>query len=203
MTKQIGIVLFEHIEVLDFAGPYEVFTTASRVAGRLHPDQPPPFATHTLALSVEPVRARAGLAVLPDYSLTNHPPLDIVIVPGGVMDVISQDPAMLNWVRQQAAHAEVVASVCTGAFVLAQAGLLDGCTVTTHWEDGEDLQKHYPGLTVVQGPRWIDVGNRITSAGISAGMDMSLHIVERFAGRALAEGTARQMDVTWHENNLP
>jgi transcriptional regulator GlxA family with amidase domain len=94
----------------------------------------------------------------------------------------------------------LVASICTGAFLLAKAGVLDGKAVTTHWEDIDDLKAMFPGLDVRTGQRWVDEGTVVTSAGISAGIDMSLHLVERLAGRALAERTARQMEFDWTEN---
>ena len=107
---------------------------------------------------------------------------------------------MTDWIKAMSAQAGLTASVCTGSFLLGQAGLLDGKTCTTHWEDIDDMRQMFPTVTVVDKRRWVDEGRFITSAGISAGIDMSLHLVERLAGRGLAEKTARQMDFDWQEN---
>jgi transcriptional regulator GlxA family with amidase domain len=197
---QVGILVFPAVEVLDFAGPYEVFTTASRVFARQSPALPPPFATCTVAAEPTSFSARAGLKVLPEHDFTSAPPIDLLLVPGGVVDQPLAVPRTLDWIRRTAGRAQLTASVCTGAFLLAAAGLLDGRPVTTHWEDIAELRAAFPGLDVVADRRWVDAGNIVTSAVISAGIDMSLHLVERLAGRDLALRTARQMDYRWEEN---
>jgi transcriptional regulator GlxA family with amidase domain len=201
MTYRISILVFDQVEVLDFAGPYEVFTTASRVDGRMNgsaqPDAAPLFDVACVSRDGQSVLARAGLRVLPEHSFASAPPCDLLVVPGGVVDIAMQCPATLAWIERTAAMAQITASVCTGAFLLAASGVLHTGEVTTHWEDVEDLRKQFPVLTVVDGPRWIDRGNLVTSAGISAGIDMSLHLVGRLAGQALAERTVRQMDYRW------
>jgi transcriptional regulator GlxA family with amidase domain len=106
---------------------------------------------------------------------------------------------VVEWIARTSARAQLTASVCTGAFLLAAAGLLDGLRVTTHWEDADDLGRRYPSVRVESGPRWIDAGRVITSAGISAGIDMSLHLVRRLTDPALAARTARQMDFAWED----
>jgi transcriptional regulator GlxA family with amidase domain len=111
-----------------------------------------------------------------------------------------EQPEVIDWVRRVAGATKLTASVCTGAFLLAKAGVLDGRAATTHWEDVDDLKAMFPGLDVRTGVRWVDEGPVVSSAGISAGIDMSLHLVERLAGRALAERTARQLDFDWTEN---
>jgi len=196
----IGILVFDQVEVLDFAGPYEVFTTATRVHKRLHPEAHAPFNVFTIAASLAVVQARAGLRILPDYTLDTHPAIDTLIVPGGVVDEVVNNPRVINWLHATALRCALTASVCTGAFLLAKAGLLDGKTVTTHWEDQQDLQKQFPSLAVQAEVRWIDHGTVITSSGISAGMDMCLHIVERLTNRALAEATAHQLEYIWRRN---
>jgi transcriptional regulator GlxA family with amidase domain len=197
-TLRVGIWLYPDVEVLDFAGPYEVFTTASRMAQRLTPGSAAPFEVCTVARQAGPVRARAGLQARADHGLHDHPPLDVLVVPGGVVTQEVQQADTLAWLAQQAPRAQVVASVCTGAFLLAAAGLLpEGMAVTTHWEDVDDLRQAHPGLQVDASRRYIDQGAIATSAGISAGIDLSLHLVARLAGLALAERTARQMDVVW------
>ncbi|MCG8394732.1 MAG: DJ-1/PfpI family protein [Pseudomonadales bacterium] len=187
---QIGIVIYDDAEVLDFAGPYEVFATAARLC-----DTPP----WQVALISErrDVMARGGFPVRSHFSLNNLPPLDVLLVSGGVHTGAMESEALLNALRDTQASAQWIASVCTGAFLLAQAGLLTDQKVTTHWEDIADLRQRFPALNVQENVRWVEDGNRITSAGISAGIDMSLHLVERLHSRELAEKTARQMDYAW------
>lgn len=199
MPTSVGIYLYPDVEVLDFAGPYEVFTTATRVA--LREGMPPPFSTSTIAARKGLVRARAGLVVQPNYNFANHPPLDLLIVPGGVVQTELENPEVVQWIEKTAAQAGLTASVCTGAFLLAKANVLYAHKVTTHWEDIPELKAMFPMLKVVEGCRWVDAGRYVTSAGISAGIDMSLHLVERIAGRELAEATARQLDFDWREND--
>ncbi len=196
-TFQVGIFVFEQIEVLDFAGPFEVFTTAARVRSRAHPDEPPQFAVSLLS-ETSPVRARAGLLIQSDCAPHEAPPLDLLIIPGGVVTAELEKPHIIDWIRSTAPRC-IVASVCTGAFLLAKAGLLDNRSATTHWEDIADLRAQFPAVKVESGQRWVDEGQIVSSAGISAGIDMSLHLVQRLAGRELAVATARQMEFDWTE----
>lgn len=191
----IGLFIYDQAEVLDFSGPFEVFSTAVRLGGDANRLTP-----YLISEDGEPVQARAGYQVQPDYALDNHPDLDVLIVVGGVHTEAMHRPAVLNWINQQAPQLSILASVCTGAFILAQAGQLDGRRVTTHWEDQAELRDNFAALEVIEGVRWVDSGDRLTSGGISAGIDMSLHLVERLAGRDLAERTARQMEFHWLEN---
>ena len=198
--RNVGIYVFDEVEVLDFAGPFEVFSTASRVFCRAQPGAEPPFQVFTVSASRSPVSARGGLVVQPRYSFADHPALHVLVVPGGVVTAELDRPRVVAWVAVQSAAAEVTASVCTGAFLLARARLLKGKSATTHWEDIADLRAMAPATRVVQGVRWVEEGSVLTSAGISAGLDMSLHIVERLAGRDLAVRTARQMDYEWRDD---
>ena len=193
--KTIGLYLFDDVELLDFAGPYEVFTTATRVAQR--DGAPAPFRVVTISAEARPATARAGLRLAPDATLADHPPLDVLIVPGGVVTRELARPAVIGWIGAQAVQVELLASVCTGAFLLAAAGLLDGRPATTHWEDLDDLRRMFPAVQVVDAVRWVEDGDIVTSAGIAAGIDMSLHLVARLCGPALAQATARQMDYPW------
>lgn len=197
MTVSVGIYLFPQVEVLDFAGPYEVFTTASRVAARQQPGETIPFAVFTVAETTQPCAARAGLRVLPDHALAEHPAIDLLLVPGGVVTAELAKPPVIDWLRTTAARSRLTASVCTGAFLLARAGLLAGKRVTTHWEDQADLAGDFPDLTLIADTLWVDEGNVITSAGIAAGIAMSLHLVARLTGPELAAATARQMEYPW------
>jgi transcriptional regulator GlxA family with amidase domain len=200
MTRTVGVYIYDDVEVLDFAGPYEVFTTATRMHARQAPADPAPFRVLVIGRTLAPVHARAGLKIDPEFGLKNHPPLDVLIVPGGVVTDEMKQPDVATWLARVHERASITASVCTGVFLLAQAGLLANESVTTHWEDVDELRATFPRLTVVTGCRWVDEGRIVSSAGISAGIDMSLHLVERLAGRALAERTARQMDFDWTEN---
>ncbi|MEX8517227.1 MAG: DJ-1/PfpI family protein [Leptothrix sp. (in: b-proteobacteria)] len=203
-THQISLLLFDEVELLDYAGPYEVFTTATRMHARQAGSAAEPlFKVCSVANRLGPVRARAGLQLQPDADFTSAPAPDLLIVPGGVVDGARADAATLAWIARTAAEAGLVASVCTGAFLLADAGVLPpGARCTTHWEDLADLRRAHPQLQVLDGPRWVwhAAPHRApvcSSAGISAGIDMALHLVERLAGRPLAERTARQMDYRW------
>ncbi|MBS0455441.1 MAG: DJ-1/PfpI family protein [Proteobacteria bacterium] len=200
MTLQVQILAFDGVEALDFAGPFEVFTTASRVHGRQHANEAPLFEVKSVAAgdARTPVAARAGLRLLADHTLADSARADVLIVPGGVVDAALASGPTLAWIAARAQTARITASVCTGAFLLAASGVLQaGARVTTHWEDIAELREKFPALEVVNDVRWIDNGSIVTSAGISAGIDMSLHLVERLAGRDLALRTARQMDFAW------
>lgn len=183
---QIGIVIYDDAEVLDFAGPYEVFSTAARLCDS------PPWQVSLISENRE-VMAKGGFPVKSHFTLADHPPVDVLLVSGGVHTSAMANTALLN----AGDSASWVTSVCTGAFLLAQAGLLTDQRVTTHWEDIADLRHRFPSLNVQENIRWAEDGNRLTSAGISAGIDMSLHLVKKLHGRELADKTARQMDYAW------
>ena len=202
---RVLILAYDGVEALDFAGPFEVFTTASRVSQRMQPSTAAPFEVASVALAPrgQPVQARAGLQLLADHTLAGNPSADVLIVPGGVVDAPMASPETLRWIADCAAGAQVVASVCTGVFLLAKSGVVTQEAVTTHWEDIADLRAQFPRLDVREDVRWVDTGRIVSSAGISAGIDMSLHLVERLAGQALAERTARQMDYAWTRNQNP
>ena len=194
---RVLILAFDEVEALDFAGPFEVFTTASRVHARQHPGQVPLFDVKSVAVQGM-AKARAGLQLVADHSLAAAPRADVLVVPGGVVAGAMQSIETLSWIAAQSRAARITASVCTGAFLLAAADVLQGnARVTTHWEDIADLRERFPALEVVDDVRWVDNGRVVSSAGISAGIDMSLHLVERLAGRELALRTARQMDFAW------
>jgi transcriptional regulator GlxA family with amidase domain len=135
--------------------------------------------------------------VTAEHGFADAPPADLLIVPGGIVDQPLADPATLGWVRETAAKAALTASVCTGAFILAKLGLLAGRRATTHWEDVPDLRRQFPELAVLEDVPYVDEGRIVTSAGISAGIGMSLHLVSRILGQAAGEKTARQMQYEW------
>ncbi|MPT47007.1 MAG: DJ-1/PfpI family protein [Sphingobium sp.] len=194
----VGILLFSGVEVLDFAGPFEVFSVASRIAPHYGKFEQPPFSVITVAATRNSTVARHGLRVTPDHDYSDCPALDILIVPGGIVDEPMRNPATLDWLRRQTRQSTMTASVCTGAFLLAQIGLLKGRTATTHWEDIPELRRMFPDTEVIEGVPYVDEGAIITSAGISAGIDMSLHLVRRIIGPEIASKTAHQMQYHWN-----
>lgn len=190
---RVALLAYDGVEALDFAGPFEVFTTAARGHARTTPGDPV-FEVVAVAAGPGPVRARAGLELLPSATVADAGVVDVLVVPGGVVDGVREGRAVLDWLARVHATTRLTASVCTGAFVLAAAGILTGGPVTTHWEDLDDLAAQFPALEVVGERRWVRQGRVFTSAGISAGIDLSLHLVEVLAGRELAVRTARQLD---------
>ncbi|MBV1914243.1 MAG: DJ-1/PfpI family protein [Pseudomonadales bacterium] len=188
----IGIYIYENSEVLDFSGPFEVFSTASRLSNSTDI-----FDVFLIAEEKRPVIARGGYSVNPHYNFSDHPKIDVLIVVGGIHTGELKKPSVLDWISSVEKGAQLVSSVCTGVFMLAEAGILSNHDVTTHWEDIDDLQKSYPNLNVVRSQRWVDEGKFVTSGGISAGIDMSLHLVSRLINSELAEKTAKQMEFDW------
>lgn len=187
-VRNVGILIFPDVELLDFCGPYEAFT-ASRIDGERC------FNTFTVAESMEPVNAAAGLKFLPDYTLESAPHIDVLVVPGGQGTRREIDnPAMIEWIKGIAGSAELTTSVCTGSFLLGKAGLLEGGSVTTHWGSIERMRETFPGVEVLQDVRFVDDGAIVSSAGVSAGIDMSLHVIERLCGVDAAQSSARLME---------
>ncbi|KQU37265.1 DJ-1/PfpI family protein [Rhodococcus sp. Leaf233] len=193
--RSIAILLFDDVEVLDACGPFEVFSVANRVAQRA--GSAVPFDMTLVGLDDAAVRARGGMRIGVDTTIDDPRTYDLVLVPGGVVDAVEADGRVLQWLQRLRPTAEVVASVCTGAFVLAAAGLLDSRPVTTHWEDLDLLRTRWPALAVHEGVRYIDHGDLATSAGISAGLDLALHLVARWTSADQALATAGQMDYDW------
>ncbi len=193
-ARSLAILLFDDAEVLDFCGPFEVFSVASRQA------DPPSFKVITVAETSGPIIARNGLSVNPDHSLAVCPTPDILLVPGGMgtRTEINNGP-LIDWIKRTAASAELVLSVCTGALLLGKAGLLDGLEATTHHVGFDLLREIVPTATVHEDRRFVDNGKIITSAGIAAGIDMSLHVVGRLLGQEVAAATARQMEYPWEQ----
>ncbi|MET1133830.1 MAG: DJ-1/PfpI family protein [Aeromicrobium sp.] len=192
---RIGILAFDQVEVLDACGPFEVFSVAARLLSR-DPDGRDLTVTMVSAhLGRSSVIARGGLVLGTHASLADAPDFDLLLVPGGVTDEVERDARVVDWLAARAGT-PTIASVCTGAFLLAEAGILTDQRVTTHWEDQAALASRYPGLDVVDGPRWIRAGDVYTSAGISAGIDLALHLVDRIED-GLGARVARQMDYDW------
>lgn len=192
---EVAILIYPQAEVLDYAGPYEVFSTANRILKRLN--QSTFFSVQLVAESNAAIETRGGFIATPNASIDQLKQYNLLIVVGGMHLDAQKNPRLIEWIKQQATSAHIVASVCTGAFLLAEAGLLSHKTVTTHWEDIQDLQAQYPQLQVVENQRWVDQEKFVTSAGITAGIDMSLHLVRRLTSGECAELTARQMEFEW------
>jgi transcriptional regulator GlxA family with amidase domain len=191
--RSVGILIFPEVEVLDFCGPFEVFASARAVGGT---DRF--FDVKIVAQTDEIVSCRGGLLVKPHVDFENTPNFDVIVVPGGAGTRVAKDnPAVLDWIRAQNETTEITTSVCTGALLLAAAGLIDDQPVTTHWDAFDELWGHYPHLQLKSDQRVIDNGHIVTSAGVSAGIDMALAMVERLLGRTLAEQTARGMEYEW------
>lgn len=191
MIRNVGILIFPDVELLDFAGPYEAFTAANfGGSGEQH------FEVFTVAEQPGELRVRAGLRVVPDYTIDDAPNIDVLVVPGGQgtrREV--NNPRLVGWIADVTAKAELTTSVCTGAFLLAEAGVLaEHAVATTHWASIDRLRDTYPSLDVRQGVRFVDDGAVVSSAGVSAGIDMSLHVIERLCGRDIAAGSARLME---------
>lgn len=199
--KTVGILLFPEVEVLDFSGPYEVFSVVRLNESRRR-EEPSPFRVLLVADTAEPVIAAGGMRVLPDCTMTACPPLDILVVPGGwgTRDQM-QNSRLIDWIRQRAPKVKTLASVCTGSLLLGQAGLLDGKRATTHWAALGLLRERFPKITVEDSLHVVEEGNILTSAGISAGIDLALRLVARYCGEEVARNAARQMEYPYPESN--
>jgi transcriptional regulator GlxA family with amidase domain len=188
----VAIVVFDEVEVLDCCGPFEVFSVANRAAVRR--GEAEPFVVRMVAADREVV-SRGGLVLRAHATIDEDPPVDVLVVAGGVTDDVEKDARVTDWVAR--VRPRLTTSVCTGAFVLAEAGVLTGQQVTTHWDDQAALAERFPALTVLPDRRWVRDGDVFTSGGISAGIDLALHLVEVVAGRELADATAHLMEYRW------
>lgn len=200
LDPTIGIVVFPNAEELDFVGPWEAFSMAKRAhrGGTESPDPAAPapdLGVHLVAQTRDVVRCAKGLRVVPDCAFEDAPPLDVVLVPGGIgtrREVGNE--ALLAWLREVAPRCTWVTSVCTGSLVLAGAGLARGRRVTTHWAFVPTLRERYPDTTVLDGVRYVRDGNLVTAAGVSAGIDMALWVVGQIWGVAHARLAQRMME---------
>jgi transcriptional regulator GlxA family with amidase domain len=181
----VAVLLDQGAEVIDFAGPWEVFQDAE-VA------DVPGFRLFTVAPRRSPLRATAGLQLVPDFTFGNAPQARVIVI--GAQGGHDDDPEKLAWIRSAAEKADVILSVCTGAFALARTGLIDGMRATTHHDFYDPFQKRFPKVRLVRGRRFVDNGKFITAGGLTSGVDGALHVVSRFYGQAAAERTARYME---------
>lgn len=185
----VGILLFNEVEVLDFAGPYEVFSLARKEDKKL-------FDVITIGEKQKLLKARNGLKIFPDFQFDNHPKLDLLIIPGGygAEKIEIKNIKLLNWIRQQKKSIKILASVCTGALLLAECKLLEGRKATTHWMDLDRLEKEYPNVNVIRNVKYVDQNDIITSAGISAGINMSFYLIEKLIDAKTSIDTAKRME---------
>ncbi len=202
MKKRVGIVVFDDVEVLDFCGPFEVFST-TRMDEERRWEEPSPFEVLLIAQFERPTVTAGGMKILPHSTFETCPPLDILVVPGGwgARREMKND-AMLSFVTSRAAHVDTLASVCTGSLILGNAGLLDGLRATTHYRSLGLMRELFPKVIVDSESHVVEQGKVITSAGISAGIDLALHVVARYCGETLARSTARHMEYPYPESNI-
>ena len=199
--KRVGIVLFNDIEVLDFCGPFEVFS-ATRLNEEKRREEPSPFEVFLVAEILSHVTTTGGMKVIPQYSFENCPRLDILVVPGGWGTRKElNNPVMLEWLRSRAAEVEMLTSVCTGSMLLGFAGLIDGLHATTHWRSLDWMRDSFPRVMVEYEQHVVEDGRVFTSAGISAGIDMALKVVVRYYGREIAQATAAPMEYPFPDSN--
>lgn len=186
--RNVAIVVYPGVELLDFAGPGEVFSAAG-------------FNVFTVAATREPIVSQGFVRVTPEHSIADAPNIDILVIPGGRAASVYDDPKMMAWVKTRVAAAELTMTVCTGALVLARAGVLDGLRATTHYNAIASLRK-FPRITVVPEDRFVDNGRIVTTQGVSAGIDGALHVVERLLGAEAAWSDARYMMYHWEPATL-
>lgn len=188
--KNVAILVYEGVELLDFAGPGEVFSVVRNGGG----DE---YRVYTVAETKNPIVSQGFLTIVPEFSLSEAPQPYILIIPGGRATMLLKSEAVIAWIKQVAARAKVTTSVCNGALALARAGLLDGLEATTHWGTIDRLRREAPNTQVHENRRFVDNGKIITAAGVSAGIDMALHIVSTLNGKKVAKGIAHYMEYDW------
>lgn len=192
--RTLGIFIFPDVEVLDFCGPYEVFSVTG------HQVEPGTFRVLTVGETAEPLAARNGLKVIPDVSFADCPVLDVVLIPGGQgTRPLLHNEQVLAWIYEQAGVCELVLSVCTGSLLLAKAGLLDGLSATTHHLALDLLREVGPNVKVRDDTRVIDNGRVVTSAGVASGIDMSFHVVAKLLGEDVAKRAAEYIEYPWQK----
>jgi transcriptional regulator GlxA family with amidase domain len=200
----VGILLFEQVDLTDLAGPYEVFHNAGYTLHDLQQtlfgqDTPEnhPFVVRTVAQTGQQLKASNGLRLEPDYSFEQAPAFDIVVIPGGnlgvIAHVLTQDE-IIHWIGRSSSQSKLMTSVCTGAFLLAQANLLNGKRATTHWAVLDRFEQQFPQIQVQRRGKFVDEGTIITAAGVTSGFNMALHVVERLLGEQMAQATAKAID---------
>jgi transcriptional regulator GlxA family with amidase domain len=197
--RNVAIFLYEGVEVLDFGGPAEVFAATSI---KTKEDKwIAPFNVYTVAYGTDHIKSQGFVEIRPNYSIENCPAPDIIVIPGGATNKSRKTPEVIDWIRNSSETTEVFLSVCTGAFLLGDAGLLKNRKATTWYGSIERLRETYKDTEVLQNVRFVDNGKIVTTAGVSAGIDGALHVVERLISKEVALETARYMEYDkWHPN---
>ena len=199
--KRVGILVFPDVEVLDFCGPFEVFT-ATRLNEARRREEPSPFETVLVAEREGVVTAVGGLKVVPDFTLDACPPLDVLVVPGGWgVRAEIENERLLAWLAERGRGVETLASVCTGSMLLGRAGLLDNRRATTHWRSLDWMRESFADVLVVEDEHVVVDGRVFTSAGVSAGLDLALRVVARYCGEEVARATARNLEYPYPNDN--
>ena len=199
--KRVGILIFPDVEVLDFCGPFEVFAV-TRLDEERRREEPSPFEVLVVAETTGVVVATGGLKVVPDVTLETCPPLDILVVPGGWGTRAEiKNTRLLDWIAARGREVDTLTSVCTGSMLLGQAGLLDGRRATTHWRSLAWMRESFPSVIVEEKLHVVEHDHIVTSAGISAGIDMALRVVTRYFGEAVGRATARNMEYPFPDDN--
>ena len=192
--KKVAILIFDKVEVLDFAGPFEVFSVSYDEAGNKLYD------VCLIAAESSVVKARGDFQVIPNKTIVTKEEFDMVLIPGGFgTRPLMHNETIKNWVKAQFKQVELMLSVCTGSLVLATSGLLENIAATTHHAAFDELAKVAPNTKIIKGTKYVDNGKIITSGGISAGIEMALHVVAKQHGIEQARKTANYMEYTWNE----
>ena len=187
-VRKVAILIFDGVEIIDYTGPYEIFGAAG-------------FDVYTVSATKDPVTTAMGMTVVPKYSFDNVPPPDVLVVPGGGVKATQANVTVLNWIKDETSRIRHTMSVCNGSFILASAGLLDGLSATTTNGNIPRMRAQFPNIKVVDDKRYVDNGKIITTAGLSAGIDGALHIVELLEGKGTAEQVALEEEYDWHANS--
>jgi transcriptional regulator GlxA family with amidase domain len=199
--RKVGILVFPDVEVLDFCGPFEVFSVTRLDEERRRQD-PSPYEVLIIAEDAGVLVATGSLKIVPDHTLDDCPPLDVLVIPGGwgTRREMKND-RLTDWIRDRARQVTTLTSVCTGSLLLGKAGLLDGKRATTHWRVLDEMREWFSAVNVIDNQHVVEEGDLITSAGISAGIDMALRVVARHHGEVVARATARYMEYPFPEDN--
>jgi len=191
-VRNVAVFVYEGVEILDFGGPSEVFA-ASGITDKDGKWQNA-FNVYIVAESKKTIKSQGFIQVIPEYTISDCPKPDIIVLPGGDTRASRKNPKVKEWLLENSRTSEVLMSVCTGAFLLGDAGLLDGKKATTWYGRIDALKESYPNTSVIEGTRFVDNGNIVTTAGVSAGIDGALHIVSRLLGHEAAAATAKYME---------
>jgi len=197
MKLRVGIFIFDQVEVLDFAGPFEVFATAKQ--GEIHL-----YEVFTVGLTDENIKTFGGMQIEPNYTINNCPTLDIFILPGAedISFPSLSNSKTFDWIRKQNSSNTLILSICTGAFVLARIGLLNGLTAATHPSENQNFALEFPQLALRKDARFVDNGKILCSAGVSSGIDLALYVLEREHGKKVAQQVAERMDYIPRKNSI-